>query len=93
MPLIAAGEIRTPEQARKAMALGLPLVAVERGLATTPNWVELSRSGRAAHIDIALDTARQPAELQIPDKLWNVIRTTAGWFPVRDDSIGAVCDG
>lgn len=90
VPLIAAGEIRTPEEARKALALGLPLVAVGRGLAMTPDWVELGRSGRDAHIDVALDMSRQPAELRIPDKLWHVIKTTPGWFPVRDDAVEAV---
>ncbi|WP_322029222.1 NADH-dependent flavin oxidoreductase [Paraburkholderia sp. J76] len=87
VPLIAAGGIRQPEQARKALALGLPLVAVGRGLATTPDWVELSRMGSDAEIDIALDFSREPEELRIPDKLWNVIRATTGWFPVRDDAL------
>ncbi len=87
VPLIAAGGIGQPEQARKALTLGLPLVALGRGLATTPEWVELSRMRSDAAIDIALDLTREPAELRIPDKLWGAIKATAGWFPVRDDAL------
>ncbi len=87
VPLIAAGGIGQPEQARKALTLGLPLVALGRGLATTPDWVELSQVRSDAAIDIALDLNREPAELRIPDKLWDAIKTTAGWFPVRDDAL------
>jgi len=84
LPLMAAGEVRTPDEARRALALGLPLVAVGRGLVMNPQWVEQARDGRGDEIDAALDLSRAPGELQVPDKLWAVIQATPGWFPVRE---------
>ncbi|MGC3987351.1 MAG: hypothetical protein QM777_22970 [Pseudorhodoferax sp.] len=81
VPLMAAGQLRTPEEARRAIALGLPLVALGRGLAMNPQWVERARQGRDDAIDTTLDLSREPGELQVPDKLWAVIQATPGWFP------------
>lgn len=86
VPLLAAGQIRMPEQARRAMALGLPLVAVGKGLVMNTQWVELAQSGCDAEIDSVLDLSNEPDDLQIPDKLWSAILATPGWFPVRDKS-------
>lgn len=87
VPLIAAGEVRTPDEARRAIALGLPLVAVGRGLAMNPAWVERARAGRDDEIDTALDLSGEPGERQVPDKLWAVIRATPGWFPVCEPAV------
>lgn len=84
LPLLAAGQIRTPEQARRAVALGLPLVAVGKGLVMNAQWVELAQSGRDAEIDSVLDLSNDPDDLQIPDKLWSAILATPGWFPALD---------
>ncbi|MBY6029720.1 NADH-dependent flavin oxidoreductase [Halomonas sp. DP8Y7-1] len=81
VPLLAAGEIYTAQQARDALALGLPLVAVGRGLAVTPDWVELAKAGDEFHIRKAMDMSQDPARNAIPNKLWHIIRTTPGWFP------------
>ncbi len=83
---MAAGQIRTAEQARQALALGLPLVAVGRGLAMNPRWVELIQTGRDEDIDMALDLSHEPGELQVPDTLWSAIKSTAGWFPVQEQN-------
>lgn len=90
LPFMAAGQIRTAEQARQALALGLPLVAVGRGLAMNPRWVELIQTGRDEDIDMALDLSREPGELQVPDKLWSAIQSTPGWFPVRETNAALV---
>lgn len=84
VPLIAAGGIRTPQEARAALALGLPFVAVGRSLVMNPNWVEMARAGRDAEIEQALDLSRHPSELVLPCKLWGVIAATPGWFPMRE---------
>lgn len=84
VPLLAAGQIRTPDQARRAIALGLPLVAVGKGLVMNAQWVELAQSGRDAEIDTALDVSDEAGDLQVPDQLWSAILATPGWFPVRD---------
>lgn len=83
VPLLAAGQVRTPEEARRAMALGLPLVAVGKGLVMNPQWVELARAGRDDEIETALDPSGEAGDLQVPDKLWAAILATPGWFPVR----------
>jgi 2,4-dienoyl-CoA reductase-like NADH-dependent reductase (Old Yellow Enzyme family) len=82
VPLLAAGQVRTPKQARAALAMGLPLVAVGRGLVLNPRWAELARARNEAEIDTELDLSRRADELQIPHRLLDVIRTTPGWFPL-----------
>ncbi|WP_219953278.1 NADH-dependent flavin oxidoreductase [Dickeya zeae] len=81
IPLMAAGLIRTPSDAEKALSTGLSLVAVGQGLVMNPAWVELAGEGREAEIATALDADRVPL-LTIPDKLWGVIQVAKGWFPV-----------
>lgn len=82
VPVIAAGQIRTPDQAEVALARGLPLVAVGQGLVMNPDWVELAKSGRADEITTVLD-ATTTADIAIPNRLWAVIDATTGWFAVR----------
>lgn len=81
VPLIAAGLIRTPEDAEKALTTGLSLVAIGQGLVMNPTWVELAGEGRETEIATMLDSDRVP-RLAIPDKLWGVILAMKGWFPV-----------
>jgi 2,4-dienoyl-CoA reductase-like NADH-dependent reductase (Old Yellow Enzyme family) len=57
VPVIAAGQIRTPEQASRALELGPSLVAVGQGLVINPNWVELSTSGQENLIEAAVRTS------------------------------------
>lgn len=64
--LIAAGGLRTPQQAEQALALGLSVVVVGKGLVMNPDWVELAQSGRADEIETALDPA-QISALAIPE--------------------------
>ena len=79
VPLIAAGLIRTPGDAEKALRTGLPLVAIGQGLVMNPMWVELAGEGRETEITTMLDSDRVPL-LAIPDKLWGVIQAMKGWF-------------
>jgi 2,4-dienoyl-CoA reductase-like NADH-dependent reductase (Old Yellow Enzyme family) len=81
VPVIAAGQIRTPAQAEAALALGLSVVAVGKGLVMNPAWVEQAMRGEAAAIRTQLNPVEVP-QLVIPDKLWGVIDTMKGWFPV-----------
>ncbi|MFG6441085.1 NADH-dependent flavin oxidoreductase [Roseateles sp. LKC17W] len=81
IPLIAAGLVRTPDDAENALATGLSLVAIGQGLVMNPQWVELATAGQAATIATALDAERVP-QLAIPDKLWGVIQAARGWFPM-----------
>lgn len=80
LPIMAAGMILTPDQAEKALGLGLPLVAVGKGLIINPEWVQLAH--RADEIETQLDLEKMP-ELVIPEKLQQVIEAKKGWFPIK----------
>lgn len=68
IPVIAAGKLRTPEQAQEALSRGLPLVAIGKGLVINPEWVALAKAGRINEIQTSLNP-RAVKELTIPDKL------------------------
>ncbi|TCD25304.1 NADH-dependent flavin oxidoreductase [Lelliottia amnigena] len=82
IPLIVAGQIRTPEQAEDVVKAGVSLTAVGQGLVMNPDWVKFIED--KAEGKIALDIAASDAEqLAIPGKLWRVIEETTGWFNIR----------
>ncbi|MCG6228576.1 NADH-dependent flavin oxidoreductase [Vibrio furnissii] len=83
LPLMAAGEVRTPNQARHVLETGIPLVVVGRSLVMNPTWVEMAQDGRDQEICAALDLSHSADDLQVPTKLWNIIKSTPGWFPVQ----------
>ncbi|WP_196805482.1 NADH-dependent flavin oxidoreductase [Methylobacterium sp. 77] len=82
IPVIAAGRMRTPYEAARALSEGLSLVAIGQGLVMNPDWVELAESRRQDAIaqDVA---ASDVPRLAIPEKLWQVIEAATGWFRVR----------
>lgn len=80
--VIAAGQVRTPEQAQSALEFSLSLVAVGQGLVMNPEWVELAQSDAGREIAVALSPS-MVSEIVLPAKLWNVIRATSGWFEIR----------
>ena len=82
IPVIAAGQMRTPDEAARALAEGLSLVAIGQGLVMNPDWVELGASGRQDAIaqDVA---ASDVPRLAIPEKLWTIIEAATGWFKIR----------
>lgn len=79
IPVIAAGLLRTPQQAEQALALGLPLIAIGKALVMNPNWVELAQHGQVDDIALKLNPADVP-KLNIPDYLWQEIQLREGWF-------------
>ncbi len=79
VPVVAAGRIRRPEDAVKALELGLSMVAIAQALVMNPNWVELIKEGRAEEIETALRISAVE-EKAIPPKLWNQIKSATGWF-------------
>lgn len=80
--LIAAGQVRTPEQAERAIEAGLTLVAVGQGLVMNPQWAALAKD--KSRDGIALDLAASDVpRLAIPAKLWKVIESSGGWFKIR----------
>lgn len=85
VPVIAAGQVRTPEQAERAIAAGLDLVAVGKGLVMNPDWVEKALAGCDAQVDVVLRASKVPA-LDIPEGLQKAIGMTKGWFPVAEEA-------
>jgi len=84
IPVIAAGQVRTPQQAESALNLGLSLVAVGQGLVINPDWVELSQWDDGNLIETEIKTTAIP-EIVLPAKLWGVIEAATGWFNINDD--------
>lgn len=82
VPVLAAGGILTPDQADRALDAGLAFVAVGRGLIINPDWVKNAAEGSEG------ETALDPAgggDLEIPPKLWGIIQSMKGWFPMKPD--------
>lgn len=82
IPLVAAGQIRTPGDAELAIAAGLSLVAVGRGLVMNPDWLSLARTQQEDRLSLDI-SANDVTRVAIPPKLWTEIEGRAGWFNVR----------
>jgi 2,4-dienoyl-CoA reductase-like NADH-dependent reductase (Old Yellow Enzyme family) len=82
VPFIAAGQIRTPEQAERALESGLSMVAIGQGLVMNPDWVELARARHDGQILQSID-AEDAVRKCVPQKLWAIIEALPGWFSVR----------
>lgn len=80
VPVLAAGGILTPGQAVQALDAGLTFVAIGRGLIINPDWVETVAEG--GEVETALDPAGD-SDLAIPPKLWGIIESMTGWFPMK----------
>lgn len=91
VPVLAAGMLRTPEQAQAALDLGLSLAVVGKGLVMNPDWVGLAESGCSAQIRQELDLDEHAA-LSIPDGLWRAVEAAPGWIPVsKAEAVAGVC--
>ena len=80
VPVLAAGMLRTPEQAQAALNLGLSLVTVGKGLVMNPDWVGLAESSCGVQIRQELEL-NEREKLSIPDGLWQAIEAAPGWIP------------
>ncbi|WHY58570.1 NADH-dependent flavin oxidoreductase [Peribacillus simplex] len=81
VPVLAAGSMITPDDALKAMDLGLPFVAIGHALIMNPDWVEKVANGLEDEVASELDVSKLD-QLNIPEKLWNVIQASPGWFNI-----------
>jgi 2,4-dienoyl-CoA reductase-like NADH-dependent reductase (Old Yellow Enzyme family) len=79
VPVIAAGGVKKPGDADKAISMGLTMVAIGQALVINPKWVELAAKGEK--VEQTLSLSKLP-ELAIPEKLWTVIDAAKGWFQV-----------
>ncbi|EPZ42138.1 NADH-dependent flavin oxidoreductase [Alicyclobacillus acidoterrestris] len=81
VPVMGVGSIHTPDEARKALETGVPLIALGRELIMEPDWVEKVEQGRESEIRTTL-SKNDRETLVIPEPLWQAIINTPGWFPV-----------
>ncbi|MBB3112136.1 2,4-dienoyl-CoA reductase-like NADH-dependent reductase (Old Yellow Enzyme family) [Paenibacillus phyllosphaerae] len=85
VPVMAAGSMRTPDDALNASALGLPLFALGQALVMNPGWVTLVQEGNEDLIVKELDP-QAIKELDIPEKLWrDGIQAMPGWFKIKQE--------
>ncbi|NHN34487.1 NADH-dependent flavin oxidoreductase [Paenibacillus agricola] len=85
VPVIGVGSIHTPDDAIKALEMGVPLIALGREIIIEPDWVSLVEGGRESDIKTTL-TKEDQERLVVPSPLWNAIMHTPGWFPVVESS-------
>ncbi|HAT1614118.1 TPA: NADH-dependent flavin oxidoreductase [Raoultella ornithinolytica] len=81
LPLLAAGKITSSQAAQQSLEAGLSLVAIGRTIIMNPNWMELVQAGHEDKVKNTLILSQHSDELAIPEKLWQVIQKTPGWFP------------
>jgi len=81
VPVMGVGSIRTAEEALKALATGVPLLALGRELILEPRWADKVQAGEPVRTTLS----RQDQQaLTLPDNLWRMIMEMKGWFPVVD---------
>lgn len=78
VPVIAAGELTTPEQAEKALELGLDLAAIGRGMVISPDWAHQAYQD-SPQTTMVLDMEKL-SEKKIPQKLVPIINGAKGWI-------------
>lgn len=85
VPVIGVGNIRTPQNAVKALQSGVPIIALGREIIMEPDWIEKIAQGVEGEIKTTLSVKDQE-KLIIPDSLWKFIIDIPDWFPLeRDD--------
>jgi 2,4-dienoyl-CoA reductase-like NADH-dependent reductase (Old Yellow Enzyme family) len=52
-------------------------------LIMNPDWVEKVQNGKEAEIETAIKTSKV-GELELPEKLWNVIQAKGSWFKIEE---------
>ncbi|MFE4144148.1 NADH-dependent flavin oxidoreductase [Peribacillus sp. YIM B13472] len=83
VPLMAAGSMVTPDDVATALDKGLSLAAIGHTLIMNPDWVEKVQNGKEAEIKTAIKTSKV-SELELPEKLWNVIQASGPWFKIEE---------
>ncbi|MBU8906440.1 NADH-dependent flavin oxidoreductase [Desertibacillus haloalkaliphilus] len=81
IPVIGVGSLHMPDEVKKAMDTGVPLLALGRELIMEPHWVEKVEAGNEDTIKTTI-TKEDQERLVVPDALWKAIINTPGWFPV-----------
>lgn len=83
IPVLAAGSMVTPDDVAKGLEKGLSLVVVGQGLIMNPDWIEKVQNGQESEIQTTIK-ASKVSELELPEKLWEVIQASGPWFKLED---------
>lgn len=83
VPVIAAGSMVTADDVKTALDKGLSLAAIGHTLIMNPDWVEKVQNGKEGEIETALK-ASKINEIELPEKLWNVIQASGPWFKIEE---------
>lgn len=83
IPVMAAGSMVTPDDVAAALDKGLSLAAVGHTLIMNPDWIEKVQNGKEADIETTIKTSKV-SELELPEKLWNVIQALGPWFKIEE---------
>jgi 2,4-dienoyl-CoA reductase-like NADH-dependent reductase (Old Yellow Enzyme family) len=81
IPIIGVGSIHSATEAEKALASGIPLLALGRELLMEPRWSEKVHAGETVRTTLS---RKAQQELKLPDGMWNMIMAMPGWLPVVD---------
>lgn len=82
VPVIGVGSLYSAEDALKALASGVALVALGRPLLLEPDWVQKVAEGKQDDIETELNPNAK-VDLVIPDYLWTALLNTPGWVPIK----------
>ncbi|PAF15747.1 NADH-dependent flavin oxidoreductase [Terribacillus saccharophilus] len=80
IPLITVGQIKTPDEAIKALDTGVPLVALGRALLVEADWIEKVSNGDESLIRTEIKT-NDWDDLTLPDAMWEYVQSRPGWLP------------
>ncbi|QXE03247.1 NADH-dependent flavin oxidoreductase [Terribacillus sp. DMT04] len=80
IPLITVGQIKTPDEAIKALNTGVPLVALGRALLVEPDWIEKVSNGDESLIRTEIKS-NDWDDLTLPDAMWEYVQSRPGWLP------------
>lgn len=83
VPLIAAGSIQTPEQAKLAKEHGATLPAIGHAFVTDPLWVQKLEKNQINDIDLSIKKY-SVEKIKLPSKLWDYIQNSVPWFMIED---------
>ncbi|MFD1178627.1 NADH-dependent flavin oxidoreductase [Paenibacillus puldeungensis] len=84
VPVMAAGSMVTPDEVATALNKGLPLAAVGHALIMNPDWVKKVQNGKEDEIETVIKTSKV-SELELPEKLWNIIQASGQWFKIKEE--------
>ncbi len=85
IPLIGVGKIQTPDDALNTLELGLPLVAIGRGLLVEPDWIRKIKDGNETSIRTEIKP-KDYKDLCFPDAMWEYVQSRPGWLPFSESN-------